>query len=140
MNYTFRRLFVTQQYACILNRVLNNSRPSTNCVRQLNIFPKKDFHLSGLYRLGALQAACDSGSCPNQILHTSIRCKSNKKNRRSNRNESDEEDDEDSDGEKSKLDEFRQGDKASDRNLTEIKVQTLRLDTVIKFGLGFSKK
>lgn len=140
MNYTITRLFVTKPYACILNRVFSNPKSFTNCVRQLHILPNTDLNLCGLYRLGALQTSYDAGRSSNQIVYTTIRFKSNKKNRRLNRNDSDEEDEEESDDEQSKLDEFRHGDKTSDRNLTEIKVQTLRLDTVIKSGLGFSKK
>lgn len=144
MIFTIRQLFVTQQYACILNKVFINSKSFTNCVRQLHILPNKKLPLIGLYRLGALQTTYDSGNSSNQIVITSIRFKSNKKNRKLNRNDKDDDDDEedkdDSDDEHSNLDKFRQGDKASDRNLTEVKVQTLRLDTVIKGGLGFSKK
>lgn len=140
MIFTIRRLFVTQQCACILNRVLSNSKSLSNCVRQLHILPNKNLNLIGLHRLGSLQTAYEVGSSSNQVVYTSIRFKSNKKNRNVNRKDEDDENEEDSDDEESKLDEFRQGDKASDRNLTEIKVQTLRLDTVIKSGLGFSKK
>lgn len=140
MIYTIRRLFVTQQYTCILNRVFNNSKSLTNCARQLHILPNTDLNLIGVCRLSGLQTAYNSGSSSNQIIYTSIRFKSNKKNRKLNRNDGDGEEEEDSDNEQSNLDEFRQGDKSSDRNLAEIKVQTLRLDTVIKSGLGFSKK
>lgn len=139
MFFAIRRLFVTKQHACILN-----SKSFTNCVRQLHILPNKELPLIGLSRLGSLQTAYDSGNSSNQIIYTSIRFKSNKKNRKLNRNEKDGDDDdedkEDSDDEQSNLDKYRQGDKSSDRNLTEIKVQTLRLDTVIKAGLGISKK
>lgn len=141
MIYTIRRLFVPQQCACILNRVFSNSKSLSTCVRQLHILPNKSLNVIGLHRSGALQTASECGSSSNQVVYTSIRFKSNKKNRNVNRSNEDDENEEDSDDEKvSNLDEFRQGDKASDRNLSEIKVQTLRLDTVIKAGLGFSKK
>lgn len=140
MTYSIGRLFVAQQCACILNRVFSNSKSLSHCVRQLHSLPTKNLNLIGLYRLGALQTAYGSGSSSNQILYTSVRFKSNKKNRNVNRSDEDDENEAESDDDESKLDEFRQGDKVSDRNLTEIKVQTLRLDTVIKSGLGFSKK
>lgn len=140
MIFVIRRLFVTQQNACILNRVFNPSKPISNCVRQLHILQNKKLPMTGCCHLDALQAAYNC----NRVVHTPIRFKSNKKNRKLNRNhkgdEDDEDDKDDSDDERSNLDEFRQGDSSSDRNLTEIKVQTLRLDTVIKAGLGFSKK
>lgn len=64
-----------------------------------------------------------------------IRHKSNKK-KASSHNKEDIDDDDDDDA--SNLNDFREGD--SDRNLAQIKVPTLRLDTVIKAGLGFTKK
>lgn len=140
MIYTIRRLFVSQECGGILNRVFSNSKTFSNCIRQLHILPNKDSNLFGLHRLSGLQLPYESGGSSNQIVYTSIRFKSNKKNKNAKRNETDDESDEESDDEKSNLDEFREGDKAADRNLMELKVQTLRLDTVLKAGLGLSKK
>lgn len=69
------------------------------------------------------------------VVYTSIREKSNKKNRGIRPPESDDEDEDDEAG----MNEFKEGNK-SDRHLSQIKVQTLRLDAVIKAGLGFSKR
>lgn len=144
MIFVIGRLFVTRQNAYILNRVYNNSKSLTNCACQLHIFRNEHLPLVGLRHLNALQTIHNSRESVNQAVYTPVRFKSSKKNRKLNRNAADDDDDgneeEDSDDEQSSFDEFRQGDKASDRNLVEIKVQTLRLDTVIKAGLGFSKK
>lgn len=136
MIFTLRKLFVGghHQSTWIVNRIFNNhSKSFTNRVRPLHILQNSDLSLVGLCRVNDALKTLQILSCPpNQILHTSIRFKSNKRNRRSNRNDSDEDDDDDTDRadnddeERSHLDEFRDGDKSSDRNLTEVKVQTLR--------------
>lgn len=143
MFLVIRRMFITQQNAYILNRVYNNTKSFTNCVRNLHILQNEHLPLVGLCRLNALQTVysskCDSF---NHVACTPIRFKSSKKNSKRNRTDDGvgEKEEEDSDDERSNLDEFRQGDTVSDRNLTEVKVQTLRLDTVIKAGLGLSKR
>lgn len=142
MTFTIRRLCVnSQQNIYLLNRIFSSSKLYPNRFHQLHTLRHTDLPQVGFYRFYALQFPYTLAYSSNQIVHTSVRFKSNKRNKRTNRNDSDEEDDEDSDDErKSNLDEFRDGDKSADRNLAEVKVQTLRLDTVIKAGLGFSKK
>lgn len=78
----------------------------------------------------------------NTQVYTPVRFKSNKKNRNKGSSKAKDGDD-DSDGadddDISDPNEFREGD-ASDRSLAKVKVQTLRLDTIIKAGLGIPKR
>lgn len=86
------------------------------------------------FRVPSVLSTHSSWNTQIPLVCTPIRQKSNKRNRGIRQEESDDEDENESD-----LSEFKEGDK-SDRSLAQIKVQTLRLDAVIKTGLGFSKK
>lgn len=130
MSSVTRRFLFNNQSVYILNR-LYNPQPCVNCVRKSHVLRNKFLSItdSRLTALASVQNACNA---LNSVDYIPVRLKYDKKS-------SKHDDDEDSDEDESNLDEFRDGDK-SDRNLATIKVQTLRLDTVIKAGLGYTKK
>lgn len=127
MSSLTRRFFLNS--SIIFNGLLK-TKPFTKCIRQM--------HLLTNQRLAALASIQKPCNALNSIVYNSVRFKKNKRSIRKTE-EKDEEDDSDEENFESDLSEFKEGDK-SDRNLAQVKVQTLRLDTVVKAGLGISKR
>lgn len=131
-----RRILFNNQSVKILNGFYT-SQTFKKSFRQFHLMNNQYSIGSRLSNVISLQNSC-SGLNHCERVNTSVRYKSNKRNRRDKEqdNENDEEDDDD---DSSDINEFKDGDK-SDRNLAQLKIQTLRLDTVIKAGLGISKR
>lgn len=112
----------------------NKSQSFTKCIRQMHLLTNQQSHLA------AATSAHNQCCALKPIVYNPVRFKKNKRNSRNDEQEQHEEeeasDDEDNEAD---LKEFKEGDK-SDRNLAQVKVQTLRLDTVIKAGLGLPKR
>lgn len=123
-----RRLLLNSQNVNILKGSYT-PQSYTRCIRQMYLLQHR--YLAA-FRRPAVLSTQYTWSTQSPAVYTPIRQKSNKKNRGIRPEESDDEDEDDSD-----LGEFK--DKL-DKSLAQIKVQTLRLDTVIKAGLGFSKR
>lgn len=133
MTSVTRRILFNNSSVYILNRLFN-AQSSAKCVRTSHFLTNKCVLAANFYQNTVISTQ-NVYSVLQPVDFVPIRHKSNKKKASSkDEEESDSDDDNDDD-----LDDFREGDK-SDRSLSQIKVQTLRLDTVIKAGLGFSKK
>lgn len=131
MNSLAQRILLNKQSVYRLNG-LNELKLRTKCVRQMHLL--KMYHTSLPPTHFTLLASTQSVyKRLNTIVYTPKRQKYDRKNPTSSNDESDDDQDDDDNN----LDEFREG--KTDR-VTQIKVQTLRLDSVIKAGLGLSKK
>lgn len=130
-----RRFLLNQQNAICLNSLYKSSSNA----RQLYCIQNRPFSI-GNCRVNAFTVP-QNNVCNrmNPIICTSIRLKSNKRNRKQRNANDDEDEESDDDDDSMGMDSFREGN-SSDRNLVKVKVQTLRLDTVIKAGLGYTKK
>lgn len=129
MNTLVQRIVVSnRQNVFILNR-LNKSQSYSKCIRQIHLLNNQCFSLATARLVLPTLAQNVSKTT---IVYIPNRLKYDRKSPKSN-NDSDDENDDDDDN----LDDFR--DSKSDR-VTQIKVQTLRLDSVIKAGLNLSKK
>lgn len=130
MTLIAKRIFFNCKFVNILNGLYKSP---TEYARQVHLLGNHQIsmtasHLTALSKLNNSRIALPS------IVYNPVRFRS--KGKQSNKNNNENSDDESDDYDSS---EFKEGDK-SDRNLTRIKVQTLRLDTVIKAGLGISKR
>lgn len=129
MNTLVQRIVVSnRQNVFILNR-LNKSQSYSKRIRQIHLLNNQCFSLATARLVLPTLAQNVSKTT---IVYIPNRLKYDRKSPKSN-NDSDDENDDDDDN----LDDFRDG--KSDR-VTQIKVQTLRLDSVIKAGLNLSKK
>lgn len=119
MNSILRKLNLISRTSCSINKLFY---PNINAAfyRQIHL-------------LSCKYPSSTSCNCDGFVYGVAvpIRFKSNKRGNRSN-TESDDEDESDAE-------DFRQGDK-SDKSLSTLKVQTLRMDTILSVGLGLSKK
>lgn len=113
---------------------LSKSKPFTKCIRQMHLLTNQ----ISLQRFAALTSTQNPYNALNPIVYNPVRFKKNKRSIRKTE-EKDEEVESDDENFESDLNEFKEGDK-SDKNLAQVKVQTLRLDTVVKAGLGISKR
>ncbi|XP_055324800.1 uncharacterized protein LOC129579147 [Sitodiplosis mosellana] len=126
------RIFVNS--ASILNG-LYKSQSFTKCIRQMHLLTNQPpMVISRVATLTSIQNPCSALS---PIVYNPVRFKKNK--RSSNRDEEEKDEDSDAEDGDGDLSEFKEGDK-SDRHLAQVKVQTLRLDTVVKAGLGLPKR
>lgn len=132
-----RRIIFNNQSFYVLSG-LYKSPPCTTFCRQIHLLHMKCLPIIGI----RITAPIESTFNNNTQVYTPVRFKSNKKNRNKGSSKAKDGDD-DSDGadddDISDPNEFREGD-ASDRSLAKVKVQTLRLDTIIKAGLGIPKR
>lgn len=129
MNSLAQRFVLNGQNVYIL-REFNKLQSCPKCIRQMHLF-KNQCKSPTETHWSSLASSQNVHRTLNAIVYTPIRLKYDRKNPNSNEDSDDENDDNDN------LDEFRDG--KSDR-VSQIKVQTLRLDSVIKAGLGMSKK
>lgn len=129
MNSLAQRFVLNRQNVYIFKE-FNILQSCSKCVRQMHLFKNQCQSLTETH-WSSLALTQNVHRTLNSIVYTPIRLKYDRKNPNSNQDSDDENDDNDN------LDEFRDG--KSDR-VSQIKVQTLRLDAVIKAGLGMSKK
>lgn len=127
MNSISRSVFDNRQAIFLINK-LTKPQSYLKSVRCIHIL-SNNCPLISRSTATATSKSCQLG---NWIVYTPVRSKYNKK--------SSKQDDSDDDEDATDLNEFKEGDKSADRNLAQIKIQTLRLDAVIKAGLGLSKK
>lgn len=132
MTSLIRRIFAN---SASISNVLYKSQSFSKCIRQMHLLTNRQ----------TLIRSCLSTNNPcfpvSPVVYNSVRFKKNKRNSQEDDDE-EEQKNEDSDAEDDSADlsDFREGYKSSDRNLAQVKVRTLRLDAVIKAGLGLSKR
>lgn len=131
-----KRILFNSQSVKILNGFYN-SKSCIKCIRQIHLLKNQNAFGSSVTNLMSIQKSCNASP----LVTTSIRFKSNKRNRRAKGqdNKDEEENDNDDVDDRSGLNEFKIGDK-SDRNLAQIKIGTLRVDAIIKVGLGIPRR
>lgn len=136
MTSLVRRIFLNNNQSVYILNGLYKSQPCTKFYRQNHLFHMKCLPIVGIRITAPIQIMPKRF---NSLVYTPVRFKSNKRNRNKGSSKNDDDSDNEDDDNESNLDDYREGD-ASDRNLARIKVQTLRLDTVIKAGLGIPKR
>lgn len=115
------------------------SQPFPKCLRQMHLLSSQQSMVTS--RLAAPTSTQHPCYVLKPIVYNPVRFKKNKRSRNKTEQQEDEEDensDEDDDDDKSDLNKYKEGGQ-SDRSLTKVKVQTLRLDTVMKAGFGMPK-
>lgn len=123
-----RRIFIN------ISNVLYKSQSFPKCIRQMHLLANRQTLIQS--RLST------NNSCfaLSPVVYNPVRFKKNKRHSQKDDDEREKDEDSDAEDDSSDLSEFKEGDKSSDRNLAQVKVQTLRLDSVIKAGLGLSKR
>lgn len=127
-----RRIFAK---SASISNVLFKSQSFSRCIRQMHLLANQQTLIP------ARTSTNNSCFALSPVVYNPVRFKKNKRNSQKDDDE-EQQKDEDSDAEddSSDLSEFKEGDKSADRNLAQVKVQTLRLDSVIKAGLGLPKR
>lgn len=129
MNFTARKLVLHSHSSwCLGSRLVNLNVPTIS-IRHVYLFDRNGFLDSKV----TSQKQDDAMFQPHSLSRTTFfRYKSRKSNRGIHENNDDENSDDDSDSDTDAL--------KSDRTLSLVKVQSLRLDSLIKGALGIPKK